>query len=778
MRPRRRVDHPSARPATGSCEQVIRDVLAAYPDAMPSRPVAVRASISGVALVLALVLPLLAAAPAHAVGGTLSGTLTGPDGRRFEYFQVDVYRAAGPGIWEHAVPPRTITSWGTGLPVGDFAIGLPAGSYRACFRPLTFESLEVAGQGCWQGALDVFGATDVVVTEGGTTTITPSLPRESRLRGRVLAPGGTGVSAYVAPYRRQPDGSWARQGGTQSASEGRFVVPDVDPGDYRICLLDVPREFLPECWDDVPTLEEAGGLTVPPGSSVPLTFRLARRATISGTVARPPGSSEPVYVTPHQWNGERWAPVSGGVGIDTDGSYRITGLDAGTYRVCAAGDDVVRTCWGRGTLPAQASDIVLAEGQPRRGVDLAPGPAGFVTGALPEMYLGAQGYPGVTAWRQVGGSWEAEATGEASPTGVGSTWTYRVGSLPTGSYVVCVEHLDPEFVPAFPHTCRGDSPTPQGGVPVDVVAGETTTGVDIPTGRPGELRGRVGGVTTPVRVDLVTAAGRLATSRMTEANGAYRVRDLPPGTFYVGFHRESASSSLAAEWWRNRTDGLGLAGATPIVLDGGVVSGISATLAPGGTLTGRLVDDTGSAVTGCPVRARAADGSLAVRLAVTDASGEFAIGGLSTASYLVAVARRCSRTPTAMLYDADSPTSTSARALDADPVAVTRGVTSSLPADLVTGVPRIASTSEPTITGTPAVGRTLTARNGTWTPTSGLGFRYRWYAGTGRIADATGRRLLLTPDVAGTRIRVRVVATARGWASAVGRSASVGPVAP
>ena len=746
---------------------------------MPSRLVAARASISGVALVLALVLPLLTAAPAHAVDGTLSGTLTGPDGRRFEYFQVDVYRAAGPDSWEHAIPPRTITSWDTGLPVGDFAISLPAGSYRACFRPLTFENAEVAGQGCWQGAPDVFGATDVVVSEGGTTTITPSLPRESRLHGRILAPGGAGISAYVAPYRRQPDGTWAWQGGgTQSTPDGRFIVPDVDPGDYRICLLDVPREFLPECWDDVPTLDEAHRLTVPPGSSVGLTFRLARRANISGTLTRPSASVEPVYVTPYEWSGERWTPISAGVGVGTDGSYRITGLDAGTYRVCAAGYDIVRSCWRQGAQPAHATDIVLAEGQSRGGVDLAPGPAGFVTGTLPEMYLGTEGYPSVTAWRQVGDTWQAEATGEATPTGLGTDWTYAIGSLPTGTYVACVEHMDPEFVPAFPHTCRGDSPTPQGGVPFEVVAGETTTGIDIPTGRAGEIRGRVAGVTNPVRVDLFTAAGRLATSRTTDAIGAYRMRDLPPGTYYVGFHREPASSSLAAEWWRNRTDGLGLAGATPITLDGTVVTGIGATLDPGGAITGRLVDDTGSPVSGCAVRARAADGSLAVRAAITDPSGDFTIGGLSTAPYLVEVARRCSGAPTSMFHDADSPTRTSARVWEADPVPVARGVNSSLPADLFTGVPAITSIAAPTLTGTPAVGRTLTAQPGSWLPTSGLSFAYRWYAGTDRIADATGRRLLLTTDVAGARIRVRVLATARGWTSAVGRSGSVGPVAP
>ena len=175
---------------------------------------------------------------------------------------------------------------------------------------------------------------------------------------------------------------------------------------------------------------------------------------------------------------------------------------------------------------------------------------------------------------------------------------------------------------------------------------------------------------------------------------------------------------------------------------------------------------------------RAADASLAIRRAVTDSSGGFAIGGLSTARYLVQVDQRCSGAPTSMFHDTESPTQTSARAWDADPVPVALGATSSLPADLVTGVLAIASTSAPTITGTPAVGRTLTAQRGTWLPTSGLSFGYRWYAGTDRIAHANSRRLVLGPELAGARIRVHVIAAARGWTSTVGRSGSVGPIAP
>ncbi len=733
-----------------------------------------RASVSGVAVVLALLTSLLCPAPADAAGGILRGTLTGPDGAPFEYFQIDVYQADGPDAWEHAIPPKTITSWDTGLPVGEFEVALPAGSYRACFRALTFESIENTGQGCWQGALDVFGATDIVVTEGGTTTITPSLPREARLHGRITGAGGAGVSAYLAPYRRAPDGTWTLGYGAQSIADGSFVLTDLDPGTYRFCLLDVPREYLSECWEEAGSLADATEVVVPENGNLPFYFRLARRANISGTVTRPPGSTEGIGVIAHWWRNNRWEPVVF-AGVDVDGSYRLTGLDAGTYRVCASGVDVVQTCWRTGPQVSGATDIVLATGQYKGNVDLAPGPAGFVTGTLPDVYLGAQGYPNVTAWRKTATGWEGTATGEAVPTGINNDWTYRIGSLPTGSYVVCVDHADPEFVPAFPHTCHGNSPTPQGGIAVDVVAGATTTGVDITTGRAGEIRGRVTGA-APVRVDLFTASGRFADSRMTDTNGRYRFREIPSVDYYVGFHRAPSSTSLAAEWWKNRNDGVGPAGATPVTVDGAVVAGISATLDPGGVLTGRVVDGSGNPVAGCQVLARGRDVALAVRQAVTDAAGGFAIGGLSTASYLVQIAQRCSGTPTGMFFDAESPTSTTARVWEAETVAVTRGLTVAMPADLETGTPPITATSRPTITGVPTLGNTLTAHPGGWLPTGGLAFAYRWYADGLRVPGETGRTLVLTPDLVGSRIRVYVIASARGWAGAMARSVAVGPV--
>jgi hypothetical protein len=72
-----------------------------------------------------------------------------------------------------------------------------------------------------------------------------------------------------------------------------------------------------------------------------------------------------------------------------------------------------------------------------------------------------------------------------------------------------------------------------------------------------------------------------------------------------------------------------------------------------------------------------------------------------------------------------------------------------------------ANTSAPTITGTPRVGETLTAQNGSWS-NSPTAFQYQWQrcnasgAGCGNIAGATQKTYLLTSTDSGRTMRVRV----------------------
>lgn len=86
------------------------------------------------------------------------------------------------------------------------------------------------------------------------------------------------------------------------------------------------------------------------------------------------------------------------------------------------------------------------------------------------------------------------------------------------------------------------------------------------------------------------------------------------------------------------------------------------------------------------------------------------------------------------------------------------------------------NTVAPSISGSPVVGSTLTANNGTWAGSTPITYTYQWLKGGVNISGATAQTYVpVTGDIGGT-ITVTVTATnSIGNASAT--SAGVGPVA-
>ena len=389
--------------------------------------------------------------------------------------------------------------WHRRLPVGEFAIALPAGSYRACFDEARLRAT-TSGRRCWSDGYDVFGGTDIVVTEGGTTTIAPAAPaRDARCEGRIV---GAGRGRRLGVRRRRtagrPTGPGPRSSASRACADGSFVRGRPRSRAPTGSASSTCRASTsPSAGTTSPPLAEADEVTVPPGRHRPdpLPARPARQhlrhrhpaARLDGvrSTSAPTGSATV--------DGSR----SPSPPVGPDGGYRITGLDADTYRVCADGYDILRTCWRQGSEPdaghrhrARHRSVPQA-GRPRprpgRLRDRHPARRLPRRRGLPERHRLAPGRRRLAA----------VASGESVPTGIGSDWTYEVGSLPTGTYVVCVEHIEPEFVTAFPRTCNGGSPSPQGGIPFEVVAGATTSGIDIATGQAGEIRGGVLGSPAP-----------------------------------------------------------------------------------------------------------------------------------------------------------------------------------------------------------------------------------------------------------------------------------------
>src|SRR5690606_26315122 len=82
----------------------------------------------------------------------------------------------------------------------------------------------------------------------------------------------------------------------------------------------------------------------------------------------------------------------------------------------------------------------------------------------------------------------------------------------------------------------------------------------------------------------------------------------------------------------------------------------------------------------------------------------------------------------------------------------------------------IANVTPPRVTGTPAVGGSLTASPGQWTH-AGAKFAYQWRRGTAAIAAATSSRYVVVPADLGKRLTVRVTAHTSDFGAASATSA-------
>jgi hypothetical protein len=83
----------------------------------------------------------------------------------------------------------------------------------------------------------------------------------------------------------------------------------------------------------------------------------------------------------------------------------------------------------------------------------------------------------------------------------------------------------------------------------------------------------------------------------------------------------------------------------------------------------------------------------------------------------------------------------------------------------------------PTLSGTVKVGKTLTAKTGTWGPKP-VSLKYQWYADGKKINGATGTKLKLTAAQRGKKITVKVTGTKSGYKTVTKTSKATAKVAP
>ena len=174
-------------------------------------------------------------------------------------------------------------------------------------------------------------------------------------------------------------------------------------------------------------------------------------------------------------------------------------------------------------------------------------------------------------------------------------------------------------------------------MPVAVVAGATTGGIDAALGTPGAIAGRVtngsGDPIMGVQVMVFDPAGIALQYGATDASGNYYVGRLPTGSFHVQFNAAPAvTGNFVSEYYADQrylSDGTDVE-----VTAGETTAGIDAVLALAGTISGRVTAAGGAGLSGVSVHAFDVDSDLAFS-ASTDELGNYVIKNVPAANYKV-----------------------------------------------------------------------------------------------------------------------------------------------
>lgn len=284
---------------------------------------------------------------------------------------------------------------------------------------------------------------------------------------------------------------------------------------------------------------------------------------------------ERAYVAAYDWNTNT---IEGEAYTIADGTYSITGLRSGSYRVTAVKTGYLPEYWEEATTHGAADPVTVTDPSATSHVDftLTPGRSisGYVyrdDGTTPIQTAAVVAYEGVTE----PGTWKLLAYGYSGADGSYSITT-GTGS---GSYLVMARGV------GYAAEYYNNVSSQEAATPVAVTDKNDATGINFTLTQIGYISGRVyqaDGVTPlggAVVVAYDSATGAWKDSNYSGPGDGYYYINLAPGTYRL----RAEASGYMTEWYLN-ADTFGTA--TPVAVVGlKEKTGVNFTLEPGLAVT-------------------------------------------------------------------------------------------------------------------------------------------------------------------------------------------------
>lgn len=361
--------------------------------------------------------------------------------------------------------------------------GLSAGTYYAVAVSPTHLD-ELFDDRARETSCDPTTGTAITVSLGSDVdSVDFELQRGGGITGRLTAAAdGSPVSGAVVEVF---DASGTKVTSVVSSVLGGYFVGDLRTGIYFVRVRSTVNQ-IGQLYDGIPC---AASCLVTSGTPVAVTaglategidFSLEEAGSISGTVINAL-SGLPVaglYVRVHDTSG---AYLRYGT-TDSQGRYKVTGLDAGSHFVLASASGFEPQLWNG--IPCPSPCIVTA-GTPvpvalstnTSGIDFALAPYGSITGKITDV---ATGQPLTYTNVRI-----SDSTGAFFAYGyTDGSGNYAVTGLPDGSYFVSTQTGD-DYVDALWENLDCGAPCDvTRGTPVVVAVGTVSSGIDFALHRP------------------------------------------------------------------------------------------------------------------------------------------------------------------------------------------------------------------------------------------------------------------------------------------------------
>lgn len=376
------------------------------------------------------------------------------------------------------------------------------------------------------------------------------------------------------------------------AADGAYHATGLAPGNYRLEVTDSSAIYGTEFYSNKSSLADATPVAVANGSTTAnINVQLAVGGSISGHVSGPggtaidPDSDVSVSVFDSEGHYVRWGHA------DSAGNYTVGGLSTGSYRVRF--NDYVRYVdefYSNKSSLAQATPVSVTSGATTPNINaqlaLAGSVSGHVTasGGMP-LHPSSSVYVSVIPMGA-----EDDEPREAD---VAADGTYVVHGLNPGSYRV--KFIDRHGV--YASSYFAGSNTASGATPVVVSLGESTLNIDGSLSSAGMISGSVTGPDgaalksdSDVTVRAYDSEGEFTSWSPIASDGTYQLRGLGSGQYRLMF--EDDYEDYITEFYSDKNS---LEAANSVTVNAGsTTSGINASLARAGRITGTVTGTAGS----------------------------------------------------------------------------------------------------------------------------------------------------------------------------------------